>query len=547
MENPTIFFIAAGFLGLAMLVWDTIEVGRNDAANIVNAVFGARLLRRRIAVYMAGIAVVLGAWASSTVIETVRRGIFDPEMVSLQVTLIIFISVYITDTVLLYSFSAFGMPVSTTACLVFELLGAAFALGGASVIMWGMSGQVVFAIICSIIISGIAGFIIQKIFRRYIQQDCEAPDVIKRHGPWVAGFLLTGLLYFLMMKGGKAITFVQWLREHSIDALTLYFSANPVDGDPDTLGMIFGNLTFFLVCWAVIISILSVVLRIAGPALQKNLFAYMAILGMLAIGFAFGQNDLANCASPGIAIYMIITEGQAHADMAVPGLLLLGCGMLLFFGMTTQNAQRVTRAEVNTGSQGDLVRLYAPKWCIGLAKILAPEPNPDKVLAPEPDTTTQKKVQHYDALRASVITSVSASVIGVASGLGLPVSTTYVSFAAVISSGWADGIFMRGDAHLKLARTIWVVFCWFFSALIAAVAAGSVAFIIYTFYSWGEWMGVLGILVCVGINLTIRAYMKRTADDQEIRLRMEASERKKQMSTDGKDHVYASDTDIDEL
>ena len=41
----------------------------------------------------------------------------------------VYVAVYVVDTVLLYSYSAFGMPVSTTACLVFELLGASFALG----------------------------------------------------------------------------------------------------------------------------------------------------------------------------------------------------------------------------------------------------------------------------------------------------------------------------------------------------------------------------------------------------------------------------------
>ena len=34
------FFLVAGGLALVMLVWDTVEVGRNDAANLVNGVFG---------------------------------------------------------------------------------------------------------------------------------------------------------------------------------------------------------------------------------------------------------------------------------------------------------------------------------------------------------------------------------------------------------------------------------------------------------------------------------------------------------------------------
>ena len=55
----SIFLWVAGGLALIMLIWDTVEVGRNDAANLVNAVFGARLMRRRNAVWLAGVAVVV--------------------------------------------------------------------------------------------------------------------------------------------------------------------------------------------------------------------------------------------------------------------------------------------------------------------------------------------------------------------------------------------------------------------------------------------------------------------------------------------------------
>ena len=37
------FITIAAIIGLGMLIWDCIEVGRNDAANLVNAVFGARV------------------------------------------------------------------------------------------------------------------------------------------------------------------------------------------------------------------------------------------------------------------------------------------------------------------------------------------------------------------------------------------------------------------------------------------------------------------------------------------------------------------------
>ena len=61
---------------------------------------------------------------------------------------------------------------------------------------------------------------------------------------------------------------------------------------------------------------------------------------------------------------------------------------------------------------------------------------------------------HFDTLRASVINGVSASVIVFASGQGLPLSTTYVAFAAVLGTGLSDRVFARGHAEKKLGRAI---------------------------------------------------------------------------------------------
>ena len=43
--------------------------------------------------------------------------------------------------------------------------------------------------------------------------------------------------------------------------------------------------------------------------------------------------------------------------------------VLTVSGMFTTYAQRVTRAEVNTGSQFDHLALYAPKWCTMSARL----------------------------------------------------------------------------------------------------------------------------------------------------------------------------------
>lgn len=496
------FLIGCGVLAIGMLIWDTVEVGRNDAANLVNAVFGARILTRRTAVYLAGLGVILGASAASPVIETTRRGIFDPSQLTLEMALTVYISVYVVDTVLLYGYSAFGMPVSTTACLVFELLGASLALGGSGIVHWNRAGIVVSAIVLSILISGTAGFFIQRMVRGAIGSRGNHLGTLLLHGGWFGGGMLAGLGYFMIVKGMKGVAFVQAFNEEVVQA--------------------YGTGFVVLFMWALLAIAVHACLMTFREKAARWLLPVLAMIGTLCMGFAFGQNDLANCASPGLASIHLIR----HADQSVGAAskidiatwLLVGCGVLLFLGMMTKNAQRVTRAAVNTGSMSHNVGLYAPRWCITLARTLIKYRGRAPSIAPPAARTEAGERLHYDPLRACVILAVSASVIATASSLGLPVSTTYVAFAAVVATGAADRILRRGDGDLKLARTIWVVFSWFAAAMIAALATGIIC---RAFYHLGLG-GIIGGLV---LNLLLRRVLKKRGDAQEERIHEQARER----------------------
>jgi phosphate/sulfate permease len=488
------FQLVCLIVAAVMLLWDTVEVGRNDAANLVNAVFGARVMPRRRAIILAGLAVLAGALMSSDVIDTARKKIFSPgELDTLEQALAIFVSVYIVDTVLLYGYSAFGMPVSTTACLVFELLGAAMAIS-ITTVNWGTAGRVVAGIVCSIVFSGVAAFLLQRAVRGAIKDRTTQMATLLLHGGWVGGGLCAGLCYFLLLKGMKNLSWVQSLKS------SLH------EWGVGSAAVIFFLWGFF----AIVIHILLVVFR---KRAAKLLFPTLAVLGMLAMSFAFGQNDLANCASPGIAVWTFLSHQDLDvgSKVAIPWWMLFVCGLLLFAGMQTKNAERVTKAAVSTGSMGDRVELWAPEWCVRLAGRLLRFRGDAPALAPRMSLTSSGKTMHYDSLRASVIMSVSASVIATASSMSLPVSTTYVAFAAVVATGMADRIFQRGDADLKLGRAIWVVTSWFISAMIAAVAAGLVATVVNR-------LEVLGIAVCLTANLVIRWFLKKRADEQERRI-----------------------------
>ena len=498
------------YLSLLLLIWDCVEVGRNDAANLVNAVFGARIMRRRMAVMIAGVAVILGATASSDVIETARKGIFEPTFLltmngitakeALRMAMTIYISVYIVDTVLLYAYSAFGMPISTTASLIFELIGASFAMAGIGIVNVEKAGLVIMAIVISIAISGIASFMIQKVFRAAIRDKGEDPQTVFLQGPWIAGAMLTWLCWFMLLKGLKNIEFVKNLKASTLDE--------------------YGTVGFLLIVWFFFYVIIHLVLTITKDRGARKLFRVTAVLGMICMAFAFGQNDLANCASPGLAAMALGHKGDVAlgTSVAISRWALFACGFLIFFGMMSRNAQRVTRAAVNTGSQFDTVALWAPKWCLWAArKLLAITPQP-KSLAPPPSRTERGKKVHLDTMRASVIMSVSASVIAFASGQGLPVSTTYVAFAAVFATGLADRVFVRGDRELKVGRAIWVMSSWFISALVAMVATGLVCRTIFH-------LGTIGVILGLAANLGVRAWAKSGAQRQDDRVHEEARKR----------------------
>jgi len=492
-------FFLMGIVGISMimLIWDCVEVGRNDAANLVNAVFGARVMARNTAVLLAGAAVILGATFASPVMETARKGIFDPALLSVEAAMVVYITAYVVDTALLHTYSAFGMPVSTTASLVFELVGASLAVAWLSgvvdpIVHWDKVGTVVWAIVISIVISGIAGWMIQRMFRGTIQDQPEDHMRLLMHGPWIAGLMFSGLSWFMVMKGLKHVPFIKALRQATFDDV--------------------GPVVMLLLLWAFFTLVVHVVLTVTRERGTRNLFRLTAVVGMICLSFAFGQNDLANCASPGLSslwLYRNAAEGTAAAtEVGIPMWALFACGVLMVVGMRSKNAQRVTRAAVNTGSQYDHVALYAPKWCRRLAGVFVKKHDEEAELAPPPKRDESGKRVHFDPLRASVIMSVSASVIALASSSGIPVSTTYVTFACVIATGVADGVMTRGDGDRKIGRAIWTVFSWFSGALLAVVAAGGVAALIFKFK-------LVGLALAIGLNLVVRKVVSTRSAEHE--------------------------------
>ena len=126
MENIYLFILIA----LVLLAFADLIVGvSNDAVNFLSSAIGSKAVSFKKIMIIASLGIALGAIFSSGMMEVARKGIFNPELYYFDEIMIIFLAVMITDILLLDFFNTLGLPTSTTVSIVFELLGAAVAIG----------------------------------------------------------------------------------------------------------------------------------------------------------------------------------------------------------------------------------------------------------------------------------------------------------------------------------------------------------------------------------------------------------------------------------
>ena len=100
----------------------------NDAVNFLGSAVGSRTASFRTIIIVASLGVIIGAVFSNGMMEVARKGVLFPQMFLFEEIMVIFISVMITDVIMMDTFNSLGLPTSTTVSLVFELLGAAVSI-----------------------------------------------------------------------------------------------------------------------------------------------------------------------------------------------------------------------------------------------------------------------------------------------------------------------------------------------------------------------------------------------------------------------------------
>ena len=122
---------------------------------------------------------------------------------------------------------------------------------------------------------------------------------------------------------------------------------------------------------------------------------------------------------------------------------------------------------------------------------------------PAPDLTLKEEDRPaFDLARAAVNLMVAAVLISLATSLGLPLSTTYVTFMVAMGTSLADRAWGAESAVYRVAGVINVIGGWFFTAFIAFIASALIAYLLHL-----NVKVMTPILLLIAFTLLVRNYI----------------------------------------
>lgn len=381
-EYGDVLFIIACCFGLFM-AWG---IGANDVSNAMGTSVGSRALTMKQAILIAMVFEFAGAYlAGGEVTETIRSGIVDVAVMTNHPDLFVYgmlASLLAAGTWLLIA-SMMGWPVSTTHSIVGAIIG--FAAVGVSVdaVQWNQVWVIVSSWVTSPLVAGIMSF---WIFRsvQYLILDTEDPFTnAKRYIPiymFAVGFFLSMVT---ILKGLKYV-----LKSHHVE-----FTFLQSMGIATIIGLIVAGIGMYLLSKITQDKVADKDNRFSSV---ERVFGVLMIFTACSMAFAHGSNDVANAVGPMAAVISVIDTGVVGAKAAVPSWILLLGGVGIVIGLAT----------------------YGYKVMV----------------------TIGKKITELTPSRGFAAEMAAAATVVIASGIGLPISTTHTLVGAVLGVGLARGI-----------------------------------------------------------------------------------------------------------
>ena len=407
-----LLLIMACFFGFFM-AWG---VGANDVANAMGTSVGARAITIKQAIIIAMVFEFTGAWlAGGEVTSTIRSSIIDIESAGLddRPELLIFgmLSSLLAAGIWLVVASKYGWPVSTTHSIIGAIIGFAVVGISADSVMWGQVLEIVASWIVSPVFSGTIAFILFLSVEKLVLSREDPLKYAKKFVP------------YYMFLVGFVIAMVTLVKGLSHVGLEVTFSQSA-----------FLALAFALLTVTIGIFLLRR-LRLPDsdqPTAQmqsvERVFGVLMIFTACSMAFAHGSNDVANAIGPLAAINSVIANnGAFEAESALPVWILLLGG----FGIVTGLAMwghRVIR-------------------------------------------TIGKNITELTPSRGFAAEIAAATTVVIASGTGIPVSTTHTLVGAVLGVGLA-----RGMSALNFGVVGRIFLSW-----IVTLPAGAILSIVFFF------------------------------------------------------------------
>ncbi len=508
MEN---FYLIIVIILFVLAISDLVVGVSNDAVNFLNSAIGSKSAPFRIIMIIAALGVLFGATFSNGMMEVARNGIMNPSAFTFENILIIFLAVMITDVLLLDLFNTYGLPTSTTVSVVFELLGASVGMaiikishspdGLANLGSYINSGKtlaIITGILLSVAISFIVGVIIQYIARVIFSFNYKKS--VKYFGSLWGGLAITGITYFILIKGAKGSSFISkeqiaWISDNSMLILGICFAG-----------------------WTILLQLLNWLFNV-------NQLKVIVLFGTFALAMAFAGNDLVNFIGVPMAGYesfrvFSAQEGLSGSDFTMTALMesvktptgfLLVAGIVMVLALWfSKKARTVTQTELSLGNQDQTNERFASSALArSLVRIgvqigkflwaLVPARFKPFLQSRFDDSAFKKQAKKdkglsFDLVRASVNLAVSSSLIAFATSHKLPLSTTYVTFMVAMSTSLADKAWGRESAVYRISGVITVIGGWFFTAFVAFTGAFLMALLMIT-----GGMIAVGVLIAIAI------------------------------------------------
>jgi len=378
MDAGVVYIGLAAVFGVFM-AWG---IGANDVANAMATSVGSKALTIRQAILIAAVFEFLGALlAGGEVTSTIRKDIVDVGLFSDTPKLLIYgmlASLLAAGTWLLIA-SRNGWPVSTTHSIVGAIVGFAAVGVGFDAVNWGKVATIVVSWVVSPMLAGFVALLIYRSVQRLILIQDDPLACAKRYVPVYIFFAAFTITLVTILKGLKHVG---------------------LDLSP-------ANSYLLAAVFAVVIAVIG---RFAIQRIQpdrkvekkhhfytvERVFAVLMVVTACSMAFAHGSNDVANAIGPLAAVISVAQSGIVDAKAALPIWVLLLGGASIVIGLTT----------------------------FGIHVI----------------ATVGRKITQLTPSRGFAAELAAATTIVIASGTGIPISTTHTLVGAVLGVGLARGI-----------------------------------------------------------------------------------------------------------